>query len=68
MSTLTLNLSDSEASVLHRLATEQELSQSQLMRQALRLYQHVHLKTKEGQRMAFVDQDGNVVQQVIIGM
>lgn len=68
MGTLTLNLSDQEVSVLHGLATEQELSQSQLMRQALRLYQHVHYRLKEGQKMAFVDASGNVIRQEIVGV
>lgn len=68
MSTITLNLSDKEASVLHGLSTEQDLSQQQILRQALRLYQHVNNRLKKGERMAFVDTDGNVVQQAIIGL
>lgn len=68
MSTITLSLSDKEASVLHGLSGEQELSQQQVLRQALRLYQHVNGRLKKGEAMAFVDKDGNVVHQAIIGM
>lgn len=68
MSTITLSLSDKEASVLHGLSTEQELSQQQVLRQALRLYQHVNNRMKMGEQMAFVDKGGNVVRQVIIGL
>ena len=68
MSTISLSLSDKEASVLHGLSGEQELSQQQVLRQALRLYQHVHNRLKQGEKMAFVDRDGNVVHQAIIGI
>lgn len=68
MGTLTLNLSDQEASVLHKLATKKDLSQSALMRQALRLYQHVDMKGEQGHTMAFVDANGHVVKQCILGL
>jgi hypothetical protein len=68
MSSITLSLSDKEAAVLHGLSGEQDLSQQQVLRQALRLYQHVNTRIKQGEKMAFVDRDGNVVQQAIIGL
>lgn len=48
MSAIALSLSNKEASVLHGLSSEQELSQQQVLRQALRLYQHVHNRLKKG--------------------
>lgn len=68
MSTITLSLSDREASVLHGLSSEQDLSQQQVLRQALRLYQHVNTRLKKGEKMAFVGYDGSVVHQAIIGL
>lgn len=68
MTAITLNLSERETEVLYALSNEQELNHTQLMRQALRLYQHIHEKRKKGQEMAFVDADGNVVKQVIVGL
>ncbi len=61
-------LSTLEASVLHQLATAQDLSQEGLMRHALRVYQQIHMKAKVGQRMAFVDVDGNVVKEEVFGL
>lgn len=68
MTSLTLVFSEAESRVVEELAAFHELSKTQLMRQALRLYQSVHLKQQQGQQMAFIDKAGNVVHQAIIGM
>ncbi len=68
MKTMTLSLSNEEAAVLAKLAATHELSHAQLLRQALSLYQKVHLKAKAGHTMAFVDAEGNVVKQIIPGL
>ena len=50
-----------EQAVLAEMAKEQDLSEQGLLRQALRLYQAVHLEGKRGHRMAFVDEQGKLV-------
>lgn len=68
MSALTLNLSDREAEVLTELSDAQEMSKAATLRQALRLYQYIDRKRKQGLELAFVDKSGNVVRQEIIGL
>lgn len=51
--TMTLNLSDREMFALNRLATEQGMSKTAVMRQALRLYQLAHERLKAGETMSF---------------
>jgi hypothetical protein len=47
--TMTLNLSRREMDVLERLAEVSDLSKTQVMRQALRLYQHVQVAASRGE-------------------
>lgn len=68
MPTMTLNLDDRHMDALEALATEQDLSKTALMRQALRLYQMVHQRAKDGQQLAFVDRAGKLVRQVVVGL
>jgi predicted transcriptional regulator len=51
--TMTLNLNEKEMAVLDALAAEKDLSKTQVMRQALRLYQLVSIRTAAGERMFF---------------
>jgi len=67
MSTLTLNLDARHDEVLTSLAAEQELSKTALLRQALRLYQTVHLELKRGRQLAFQNPDGSFVSMVMLG-
>jgi predicted transcriptional regulator len=67
MSTLTLNLPQREADVLEELAAEQAMSKTAVMRQALRLYQMVHVRAKEGEQLAFT-KEGKLVPVVVIGL
>lgn len=60
MSTLTLNLDDRHDEALTRLAAETDMSKTAVLRQALRLYQLVHNRAKDGQQLAFT-KDGNVI-------
>ena len=53
MKTMTLNLPDREMQALEKLAEHQELSKTQLMRCALRLYQSIHLHLQRGGTMRF---------------
>lgn len=51
--TMTLNMTEREMQVLDDLAVTQDISKTQVMRQALRLYQLVHERVKAGETMSF---------------
>ena len=53
--TMTLNLSDQEMEILERMAVEKGLSKTQLVRQALRLYQSVVERLERGDKLFFED-------------
>lgn len=53
--TMTLNLSDQEMVILERLAGEKGLSKTQLVRQALRLYQSVLERLERGDKLYIED-------------
>ena len=50
-----------EKVVLRTLAVLQELTEHQVLRQALRIYQSVSLEAIKGHQLAFVDQQGVLV-------
>jgi Ribbon-helix-helix protein, copG family len=60
MSTMTLNLSEKEMAVLESLCDAKDVSKTQLMRQALRLYQLVDVKLSRGMRMKFCNAAGEI--------
>lgn len=66
--TFTISLDTAHHAVLEALAAEQGLSKSALLRQALRLYQQVHSRAKQGQSLAFRNADGSYVPQVVVGL
>ncbi len=68
MASVTLVLSEKEASVLDELCKRKDLNKTALLRQCLRLYQAVDNKLCDGLQMAFVDAAGNVVKTEIIGL
>ena len=51
--TMTLNLSDREMATVERLAAEQELTKTALIRAALRLYDMVNHRIRAGETMTF---------------
>jgi len=67
MSTMTLNLDERHMAVLEALASEQDMNKTQVMKQALRLYQLVHERAKDGQQLAFI-KDGQVVPLLVLSM
>ena len=67
VATMTLNMDERHMEALEALAAEQDMSKTALMRQALRLYQAVHLRAKAGEQLAFI-KDGKVVLQIVIGL
>lgn len=64
MATMTFNLSDREMEVLTELAREQELSKTALLKQALRLYQFVISRLKDGESMHFSGDKERLIQFV----
>ena len=54
--TMTLNLNTREMTILEGLAAEKGLSKTQLVRQALRLYQSVVERLDRGEKLFFEDE------------
>lgn len=67
MGTMTLNMDDRHMAALEALAAEQEMNKTQVMKQALRLYQMVHERAKDGQQLSFT-KDGKVVPLLVLSM
>ncbi len=55
--TMTLNLTDSEMKALEGLAQRKELTKTAVIRLALRLFQLVDERTKEGGKLIIEDKD-----------
>lgn len=53
--TMTLNLTDAEMSALEELCQHKDLTKTAVIRQALRLYQLIDLRGREGQKLFFED-------------
>lgn len=51
--TMTLNLPEREMKVLAEIADELGISKTAVMRQALRVYQLIHVRQKAGEEMSF---------------
>jgi len=49
--TVTLNLSPVEMQVLDQLCLEHDMSKTAVLRQALRMYQYLHNRMKDGERI-----------------
>ena len=55
--TMTLNLTDREMEALEELAGRKDLSKTQVVRQAIRLYQTVESRLENGEKLFFEDKD-----------
>jgi hypothetical protein len=55
--TMTLNLTDREMEVLEQIAGRKDLSKTQVVRQAIRLYQTVESRLENGEKLFFEDKD-----------
>ena len=53
---MTLNLTDAEMQALEDLARKKDISKTALIRQALRLYQLVDVRTSQGEKLFFEDE------------
>ena len=67
MATMTLNMDERHMAALEALSVEQDMNKTQVMKQALRLYQMVHERTKSGEQLAFT-KDGKVVPMFVPSM
>jgi hypothetical protein len=55
--TMTLNLTEREMAALDELAGRKELSKTQIVRQAIRLYQTVETRLEKGEKLFFEDEE-----------
>jgi len=53
---MTLNLTDAEMNVLEALSTQKDLNKTAVIRQALRLYQMVDQRLREGKKVFIEDE------------
>ncbi len=67
MATMTFNMSDAEMAVLSHLAEEQEMSKTQLLKQALRFYQLVTRRAAQGETFCFSGDEKRAVEFVGLG-
>jgi hypothetical protein len=51
--TMTLNLTESEMRALDELSTRKDLTKTAVIRQALRLYQMVEMRSERGEKLLF---------------
>lgn len=51
--TMTLNLTDAEMQALEQLSSKKDLSKTAVLRQALKLYQLVEVRTQQGGKLFF---------------
>ncbi|WP_396914069.1 hypothetical protein [Mycolicibacterium sp.] len=58
---ISVRLNAAEYEVLQELARFHDMTETGVMRQALRLYQMVHVHAMRGERVAFLDESGAVI-------
>ena len=63
--TMTLNLTDAEMDALEALATQKDLNKTAVIRQALRLYQLVDQRTREGKKL-FIEDEANKIKSELM--
>lgn len=64
--TMTLNLTEPEMAVLEALCVEKDLSKTAVLRQALRLYQLVNSRLKQGEKLFFEDEMAKEKKEVVV--
>jgi len=62
---MTLNLTDAEMDALETLAGQKDLNKTAIIRQALRLYQLVDQRMREGKKL-FIEDDVNKVKSELM--
>lgn len=63
--TMTLNLTEQEMEIVEKLSTDKGLSKTGLIRQALRLYQHIDARLEDGATLT-VEHPFNKKAEIII--
>ena len=63
--TMTLNLTDAEMDALEALANQKDLNKTAVIRQALRLYQLVDQRTREGKKL-FIEDEANKIKSELM--
>jgi hypothetical protein len=61
---MTLNLSHKEMDAVNHMASSSDLNKTALIKQALRFYQHVSAKQREGFKMAWIDPKTGLPERV----
>jgi predicted transcriptional regulator len=64
--TMTLNLTDTEMTVLDELSEKKDLSKTAVLRQALRLYQMVNVRLDRGEKLFFEDEAKKEKAEVMV--
>ena len=64
--TMTLNLTETEMSVLEQLCEKKDLSKTSLLRQALRLYQFVENRLEKGDKLFFENDETKEKAEVMM--
>lgn len=62
MKTVTLNLSGEEFEALENMALEGDMSKTAVLKQALRIYQLIRVRMKEGETMSFSGDPQRAIQ------
>lgn len=65
--TMTLNMSAREMGALTELAEWHDMSKTQVMRQALRLYQLINIRVRAGERLYFSGDEKRAIEFVGLG-
>lgn len=64
--TMTLNLTEAEMVALEDLCVEKDMSKTAVLRQALRLYQLVNARLREGDKLFFEDEKAKEKKEVVV--
>jgi len=63
---MTLNLTEAEMAALEELCVEKDMSKTAVLRQALRLYQLVNVRLREGDKLFFEDEKAKEKKEVVV--
>lgn len=64
--TMTLNLTEPEMAALEELCLEKDMSKTAVLRQAIRLYQLVNARLREGDKLFFEDEKAKEKKEVVV--
>ena len=64
--TMTLNLTEQEMNVLEELCEQKQMSKTQLVRQALRLYQKMDERIESGGKLYFEDNTSKEKSEIMV--